>query len=97
MRSRASRSASWISNADNGSEYIDHRVCALPDKLHIGEFTKSRARRSNDNARVESKNGAVVRKHFGDAHIPGRFAARTLNQARDQRLHSISKARLPAA
>lgn len=42
----------------------------------VEEFTKSRARRSNDNALAEPKNGAAVRKHFGYAHIPGRFAAR---------------------
>jgi hypothetical protein len=63
-------------HADNGSEYINHRVCRLLNKLHVEEFTKSRARRSNDNALAESKNGAVVRKHFGYAHIPGRFAQR---------------------
>lgn len=63
-------------HADNGSEYINHRVAQLLNKLHVEEFTKSRARRSNDNALAESKNGAVVRKHFGYAHIPGRFAAR---------------------
>lgn len=63
-------------HADNGSEYINHRVCRLLNKLHVAEFTKSCARRSNDNALVESKNGAVVRKHFGYAHIPGRFAQR---------------------
>jgi hypothetical protein len=61
-------------HADNGSEYINHRVCALLNKLHVQEFTKSRARQTNDNALVESKNGAVVRKHLGYAHIPGRFA-----------------------
>ena len=27
-----------------------HRVAALLNKLHVGEFSKSRARRSNDNA-----------------------------------------------
>ena len=37
-------------HADNGSEYINHQVAALLNKLHIGQFTKSRARRSNDNA-----------------------------------------------
>ena len=37
-------------HADNGSEYINHRVANLLQKLHVGEFTKSRARRSNDNA-----------------------------------------------
>ena len=41
----------------------------------MSEFTKSRARHTNDNALVESKNGSVVRKHLGYAHIPGRFAA----------------------
>lgn len=61
-------------HTDNGSEYINKRVAALLDKLRIEQFTKSRARRTNDNALVESKNGAVVRKHLGYAHIPGRFA-----------------------
>ena len=61
-------------HADNGSEYINRQVAALLGKLHVEEFTKSRARRTNDNALVESKNGSVVRKHLGYAHIPGRFA-----------------------
>jgi transposase InsO family protein len=60
-------------HSDNGSEYINHRVAAMLDKLHI-EFTKSRARHSNDNALVESKNASVVRKHLGYSHIPKRFA-----------------------
>ena len=61
-------------HADNGSEYINHQVAALLNKLHIGQFTKSRARRSNDNALAEGKNAAVVRKYLGYAHIPRRFA-----------------------
>jgi DNA-binding transcriptional ArsR family regulator len=61
-------------HSDNGSEYINKRVARLLEKLRIEQFTKSRARRSNDNALVESKNGSVVRKHLGYAHIPGRFA-----------------------
>ncbi len=61
-------------HADNGSEYINRQVAALLEKLRIEEFTKSRARQTNDNALVESKNGSVVRKHLGYAHIPGRFA-----------------------
>ena len=56
-------------HADNGSEYINYQVAKLLDKLLI-EFTKSRPRHSNDNALAESKNGAVVRKHLGYAHIP---------------------------
>ncbi|MHB1203038.1 MAG: hypothetical protein ACYCZC_07840 [Acidithiobacillus sp.] len=63
-------------HTDNGSEYINRQVAGLLRKLHIQEFTKSRARRSNDNALVESKNGSVVRKHLGYAHIPSRFAQR---------------------
>jgi transposase InsO family protein len=60
-------------HSDNGSEYINARVAALLAKLHA-EFTKSRSRRTNDNALAESKNGSVVRKHLGYSHIPGRFA-----------------------
>ena len=61
-------------HADNGSEYINHRVAELLHKLNI-ELTKSRPRHSNDNALAEAKNGAVLRKHLGYTHIPGRFAA----------------------
>jgi transposase InsO family protein len=42
-------------HSDNGSEYINHRVAALLEKLRIEEFTKSRANRSTDNALVEGK------------------------------------------
>lgn len=62
-------------HADNGSEYINHTVAKLLRKLQI-EFTKSRPRHSNDNALVETKNGAIVRKHLGYAHIPQREAVR---------------------
>jgi hypothetical protein len=41
-------------HSDNGS-YINQRVAALLEKLRIEQFTKSRARQSNDNALVESK------------------------------------------
>lgn len=60
-------------HADNGSEYINDQVATLLEPLRI-EFTKSRPRHSNDNALAESKNGAVVRKHPGYAHIPQQFA-----------------------
>lgn len=60
-------------HSDNGSEYVNHRIASLLEKLRI-EFTKSRARRCNDNALVESKNGSTVRRHLGYAHIPSRFA-----------------------
>jgi transposase InsO family protein len=60
-------------HADNGSEYINHRVAELLNKLVI-EFTKSRACRSQDNALVEGKNGAVVRKLIGYGYIAGEHA-----------------------
>ena len=55
-------------HADNGSEYINQHVVKLLKKLLI-ELTKSRARHSNDNALVESKNGSIIRKHLGYSHI----------------------------
>ena len=60
-------------HADNGSEYINKRVAGLLNKLLI-ELTKSRSRRTNDNALVESKNGSIVRKHLGYHHIPQKWA-----------------------
>ena len=62
-------------HADNGSEYVNHRVAKLLDKLRI-EFTRSRPRHSNDNGLAETKNGAVVRKTFGYAHIAQHHASR---------------------
>ena len=62
-------------HADNGSEYINHTVAQLLKKLLI-EFTKSRANRSQDNALVEGKNGAVIRKYIGYGHIPSEHAER---------------------
>lgn len=60
-------------HSDNGSEFINYQVAGLLNKLLL-EQTKSRPRRSNDNALVESKNGAVVRKHMGYLHIEARHA-----------------------
>ena len=62
-------------HADNGSEYVNHKVAKMLDKLRI-EFTRSRPRQSNDNGLAETKNGAVVRKLFGYTHIPQRHATR---------------------
>ena len=61
-------------HADNGGEYVNHRVAELLDKLRVERFTKSRPRNSNDNALVEGKNAHVVRRWFGHDHIPKRFA-----------------------
>jgi hypothetical protein len=60
-------------HSDNGSEFINHTVAELLDKLLV-EQTKSRPRQSNDNGLVEAKNGAVIRKHMGHGHIASRHA-----------------------
>jgi len=60
-------------HSDNGGEYINKIVAALLNKLLIRQ-TKSRARRCNDNALVEGKNGSVVRKHMGRNFISRRYA-----------------------
>ena len=61
-------------HSDNGSEFINHTVAKLLEKLLI-EQTKSRAHRSGDNGLVEAKNGAVIRKHLGFGHIGAEHAA----------------------
>jgi len=60
-------------HSDNGSEFVNKTVAALLNKLLI-QFTKSRARHSNDNGLVETKNGSVVRKQLGYAYLPQRCA-----------------------
>ncbi len=62
-------------HADNGSQSIHYRAAALPNKLHVGQFTKSRARQCDDNALVEGKNGVVIRHSLGYDPIPQRLAA----------------------
>jgi transposase InsO family protein len=56
-------------HSDNGSEFVNHVVAELLNKLLI-RFTKSRPRHADDNGLVESKNGSVLRKNLGYAHIP---------------------------
>jgi transposase InsO family protein len=61
-------------HSDNGSEFINQTVARLLNKLLI-EQTKSRPRHSNDNGLVETKNGAVIRKHMGYGYIAAEHAA----------------------
>jgi transposase InsO family protein len=60
-------------HTDNGSEFINATVARLLDKLLI-EQTKSRPRQSGDNGLVETKNGAVIRKHIGYGYIDAAHA-----------------------
>jgi transposase InsO family protein len=60
-------------HSDNGSEFINYSVARLLTKLLI-EQTKSRAYHSGDNGLVESKNGAIIRKHIGFGYIEAQHA-----------------------
>jgi len=60
-------------HSDNGSEYINYQVRDMLNRLIVKQ-TKSRSRKTNDNALIEGKNGSVVRKHIGRNHIPKRYA-----------------------
>ena len=62
-------------HSDNGSEFLNQTVARLLNKLLI-EQTKSRPRHSNDNGLVETKNGAVIRKHMGYGYIHAEHAER---------------------
>ena len=56
-------------HVDNGSEYINYTMQEMMKAMMV-EFTKSRACRSQDNALVEGKNGAIIRKLIGYGRIP---------------------------
>lgn len=62
-------------HTDNGSEFINRTVAELLNKLLI-EQTKSRPRHSGDNGLVETKNGAIIRKHIGYGYIHAGHADR---------------------
>jgi hypothetical protein len=56
-------------HSDNGTEFVNRVVAGILNKLLI-RFTRSRPRHPDDNGLVESKNGSVIRKNLGYAHIP---------------------------
>lgn len=60
-------------HADNGGEFINYQVAELLQRMLI-KLTKSRSRKSTDNALVESKNGSIVRKYLGHMYIPQKHA-----------------------
>ena len=62
-------------HADNGSEYMNKLVEKLLKRLLI-TLSKSRPRRHNDNALVETKNGGIIRKEI---RITTTYQITTLN------------------
>lgn len=66
-------------DTDNGSEFINDSLlqfCQQHDIL----FTRARPRRKNDQAWVEQKNGAVVRRLVGYGRLTGLAAASALSR-----------------
>lgn len=59
-------------HTDNGSEYINHYLVTMLNKLLI-KLTKNRSRKSTDNALAESKNN-IIRKHMGYFYISQIYA-----------------------
>jgi transposase InsO family protein len=60
-------------HSDNGSEYINKKIAQLLETMRI-KLTKSRAYHSGDNGLNETKNGSIIRKALGYAHIPREHA-----------------------
>ncbi len=82
-------------HSDNGSEFINYNVAQLLGKLLIQQ-TKSRAHHSGDNGLVESKNGAIIRKHLGYGHIDAQHAA-AMDQFHRQHLNAYVNFHRPCA
>jgi len=59
-------------HTDNGSEYINHQLVSLLNRLLI-KLTKNRSRKTTDNALAESKNN-ILRKHMGYFYISQKYA-----------------------
>jgi hypothetical protein len=66
-------------DTDNGGEFMNETVAAYCDQHGI-ELTRSRPYRKNDQAWVEQKNGAVVRRLVGYRRLEGLIAARSLSR-----------------
>ncbi len=64
-------------DTDNGSEFLNETLVSYCSQEGI-ELTRSRPYRKNDQAWVEQKNGAVVRRLVGYGRLAGVAAAETL-------------------
>jgi len=64
-------------NSDNDSAFINDSVIAYCSEQQI-TFTRSRPYRKNDQAWIEQKNGAVIRRFVGNSRFSGAVAGQTL-------------------
>jgi len=65
-------------DSDNDSAFINDTLLEFSQKHHI-EFTRSRAYHKNDQAWVEQKNGAVIRRMAGYERFSGVIACQALS------------------
>ena len=82
-------------HSDNGSEFINKITAKILNRLHIRQ-TKSRPRRHNDNGLVESKNGWIIRKHFGYMYVH-RDCAPIINEFLDKYFNRFLNYHRPCA
>ena len=66
-------------DSDNDSAFINDTLLAYCQQQQL-EFTRSRAYQKNDQAWVEQKNGAVVRRFVGYERFAGMVAGQCLAQ-----------------
>ena len=66
-------------DVDNGTEFVNERLIEYCLSRGI-ELTRSRPYRKNDQAWIEQKNGAIVRKLLGYRRFEGLAAARTITR-----------------
>ena len=64
-------------NSDNDSAFINETLLSYCKDKRI-EFTRSRARRKNDQAWIEQKNGAIIRRFVGHERFSGVVAGQAL-------------------
>ena len=64
-------------DVDNDSAFINEVLLSYCRKHHL-ELTRSRAYKKNDQAWIEQKNGAIVRKLVGHGRLEGAEATRVL-------------------
>jgi len=77
-------------DVDNGSEFVNDRL--IEDCLSHGiELTRSRPYRKNDQAWIEQKNGAIVRKLLGYRRFEGLAAARAITRLSTSRQMCIRR------
>jgi len=72
-------------DVDNGSEFLNETMIAYCQQQEI-QLTRARPYRKNDQAWVEQKNGAVVRKLVGYGRLEGLTAAEALG-----RLYAVAR------